>query len=39
VYDLNGITADRWDGPRLSPAQTRRFTTMHVQPIRPVEAH
>jgi dihydroorotase len=39
VYDLNGMTADRWDGPRLSPAQARRFTTMHVQAPRPFEAH
>jgi len=39
VYDLNGMTADAWDGPRLSPAQARRFTTMHVEQPRPVEAH
>ena len=39
VYDLNGMTADRWDGPRLSPAQARRFTTMHVEQAHPVEVH
>jgi dihydroorotase len=39
VYDLNGMTADRWDGPRLTPSQARRFTTMHVQALSPVEAY
>ena len=39
VYDLNGMAADPWNGPRLSPAQARRFTTMHVEQPRPVEAH
>lgn len=39
VYDLNGMTADPWKGPRLSPAQARRFTTMHVETPGPVEAH
>jgi len=39
VYDLNGMTADPWNGPRISPAQAKRFTTMHVEAVRPVEAH
>lgn len=39
VYDLNGLTADPWNGKTVTPAQAKRFTTMHVRPDKPSEAH
>ncbi|MGO4214162.1 amidohydrolase family protein, partial [Terriglobus sp. YAF25] len=39
VYDLNGISADPWNGKVVTPAQAKRFTTMHVRPEKPSVAH
>ncbi|WP_263410255.1 amidohydrolase/deacetylase family metallohydrolase [Terriglobus tenax] len=39
VYDLNGLTADPWNGKTVSPAEAKRFTTMHVRPEKPSVAH
>jgi dihydroorotase len=39
VYDLNGLSADPWNGKVVTPAQAKRFTTMHVRPEKPSVAH